>query len=84
MRRIRRNPRVRVAPSDARGTPRGEAVDGTARLLGADAGELVQDLLRRKYWLVKPALDVFNGLTGKLSRKPKAQSEYIEIVPAER
>jgi len=36
----------------------------------------------RKYGLVKRALDVFNRLMGKLSRKPKPQAEYIEIVPS--
>src|SRR5207244_4481046 len=56
VRRIRRDPRVRVTASDARGQPKGEPVDGTARLLGADAEELVMGLLNRKYGLAKRAL----------------------------
>jgi uncharacterized protein len=80
VRRIRRDPRVRVTASDARGHPKGEPVDGTARLLGTNATELVQGLLNSKYGLPKRALDVFNGLMRKLSRKPKLQAEYIEIV----
>ena len=81
VKRIRRDPRVRVTASDARGRPKGEPVDGTARLLGADAEELVMGLLNRKYGLVKRALDVFNGLTRKISRSPTLQAEYLEIVP---
>jgi hypothetical protein len=80
VKRIRRDPRVRVAPCDARGKLRGESVDGTARLLGSKAEPLVQRLLREKYGLLKPALDAFNGLARVLGRRPKPQAEYIEIV----
>lgn len=81
VRRIRRDPRVRVAPSDARGNVRGETVEGTARLLGSEAGELVQPLLRAKYGLLKRGLDGFNTLTRVIARRPKPAAEYIEIVP---
>ena len=80
VKRIRRDSRVRVAACDARGNLRGEAVDGTARLLGPGYGPLVQRLLRRKYGLVKRSLDAFNGAVRILARRPKAQAEYIEIV----
>ena len=80
--RIRRNSRVRVAPSDARGNARGEAVEGSARLLGPEAAELVQGLLRRKYGLLKRGLDAFNGLTRMLALRPEPRAEYVEIVPA--
>jgi PPOX class probable F420-dependent enzyme len=80
VKRIRRDPRVRVAACDARGKVNGEAVDGTARLLGPDAGQLVQGLLRKKYGLLKRSLDAFNTLMRKLSRKPEPPAEYIEIV----
>jgi hypothetical protein len=81
VRRIRRDPRVRVAASDARGNARGEAVDATARLLGPGAGDLVQGLLRKKYGLLKRSLDAFNSLARVISRKPKSPAEYIEIRP---
>jgi PPOX class probable F420-dependent enzyme len=81
VKRIRRDPRVRVAPSDARGHVRGETVDGTARLLGPEAAELVQRLLRAKYGLLKRGLDGFNTLTRVIARRPKPAAEYIEIVP---
>jgi PPOX class probable F420-dependent enzyme len=82
VKRIRRDPRVRVAASDARGNVRGEAVEGTARLLGPEAGELVQRLLRAKYGLLKRGLDALNTLTRVLARRPKAAAEYVEIVPS--
>jgi PPOX class probable F420-dependent enzyme len=81
VRRIRRDPNVQVTACDARGNVTGEGVDASARLLGASAGPLVQGLLRKKYGLLKRALDAFNGLTRVLARKPKPEVEYIEIVP---
>jgi PPOX class probable F420-dependent enzyme len=81
VKRIRRDPHVRVAPCDARGNVKGDGVDGTARLLGAEAGGFVQPLLREKYGFLKRSLDAFNGLVRVLSRKPKATAEYIEILP---
>jgi uncharacterized protein len=82
VKRIRRDPRVRVAACDMRGKVRGEPFDGTARLLGPSAGPLVQRLLREKYAFTKRALDAFNGLLRKLTRKPEPPAEYIEILPA--
>jgi uncharacterized protein len=81
VKRIRRDPRVRVAASDARGNVRGETFEATAGLLGPEAGQLVQGLLRKKYGLLKRSLDAFNTLVRVLSRKPKAPAEYIEILP---
>jgi len=81
VKRIRRDSRLQVAPCDARGKVGGETFDGTARLLGPDAGELVQGLLRKKYGLLKRFLDAFNTVVRVLSRKPKSPAEYIEIIP---
>jgi uncharacterized protein len=75
--RIRRDPHVRVAPCDARGRPRGEAVDATARLL--DDPEIAERVLRRKYRIQKPALDAFNSLVSRLRRRPQRRSVTIEI-----
>jgi hypothetical protein len=81
VKRIRRDPRVRVAPCDARGKVQGDVLDGTARLIGPDAAAFVEPLLRQKYGLMKRSLDLFNGLLRVLSRKPKPRAEYIEILP---
>jgi uncharacterized protein len=84
VKRIRRDPRVRVAASDARGNVQGEAIDATARLLGPQAGDLVQKLLRQKYGLLKRSLDAFNSFVRVVSRKSGSAAEYIEIVPRAR
>ena len=84
VKRIRRDPRVRVAPCDARGRVHGNAHDCVARLLRPEAGSLVQPLLRAKYGLLKRGLDLLNGLLRVLARRRKAAPEYIEILPARR
>jgi len=82
VKRIRRDPRVRVAPCDARGRVRGDALEGTARLLGPDAAGIVEPLLRKKYGLLKRSLDAFNAAVRTIGRRPKPAAEYIEILPA--
>ena len=62
VKRIRNNPRVRVAPCDMRGGLKGEWVEARARILdGADArrGHV---LLDRKYGLLKKVGNVFSKL----------------------
>ena len=57
--RLQRDPRVRVAPCDARGTVKGGWVEGTTRSLEGEEARQVQAMLNRKYgWqrgLIKPA-----------------------------
>lgn len=49
VKRIRRNPKVRVAVSNVRGTPKGEWTDATAHILiGAD-NERIFSMLNKKY-----------------------------------
>jgi PPOX class probable F420-dependent enzyme len=81
VKRIHRDQRVRVAPCDARGRLRGEGIEGTPRLLGPEAEVSVQRLLREKYGLLKRLVHAFNGLMRLLTRKPRSQAEYIEILP---
>lgn len=64
IKRIRNNPRVRVAPSDMRGKVRGEWVDGQARIIDGAAGEKAQKLLRQKYGWMKRMGDFFSRLLG--------------------
>jgi PPOX class probable F420-dependent enzyme len=84
VKRIRRDTRVRVAASDARGRVRGETFNGTARLLGPDAATIVEPLLRAKYRLLKRGLDGVNAAVRAITRRPKPAAEYIEILPADR
>jgi len=55
--RIRRNPRVLVAPSTIRGRERGPRIEGTARILD---GYDVKALIRRKYGWQMRLLERFN------------------------
>jgi uncharacterized protein len=63
--RIRNNPKVRVAPCDMRGNLRGAWVDARARICeGAEAAH-GQDLLRHKYGWMKVVGDFFSRMRGR-------------------
>jgi PPOX class probable F420-dependent enzyme len=49
IKRIRNNPRVRVATCNARGTVKGTWVDGEARMIEPESSEHIFSLLRKKY-----------------------------------
>ncbi len=53
LKRIRNNPKVRVAPCSIRGELRGAWVDGQARVCEGDEAAHGQKLLRSKYGLIK-------------------------------
>jgi uncharacterized protein len=67
--RIRHTPQVRIAPSDARGTPRGEWVTATASLHPLDTAVYEQGnrLLNNKYGLLKRFFEWMNR-SGKQNR----------------
>ncbi|MCI0397730.1 MAG: PPOX class F420-dependent oxidoreductase [Chloroflexi bacterium] len=64
VRRIARDPRVRIVPSAWRGRPLGVWLEGEARLY--DAGELpwVNELVKQKYGLAKRLIDLRSRLRG--------------------
>lgn len=64
VRRMRNIPHVRVVPSDVRGNPIGEWVDGEARLIEAAEAEWVNQLVKRKYGLFKWLIDIRSRLKG--------------------
>jgi uncharacterized protein len=76
--RLRRDPRVRVAPCNVRGRVRGAAWDGRARFLPAREGPRVQQLLVRKYPIARRLL----LWVTRLSRSPRERAIYLEILPA--
>ena len=59
VKRLRNNPRVRVVPSDGRGNPKGEWIDGRARVVvdGAQA-QRVNRLVHRKYGWRKKLIEL--------------------------
>ena len=65
VKRIRNNPRVRVAPCNFRGDLRGAWVDAHARICEGAEVEHGQELLRRKYGWMKITGDFFSRLRGR-------------------
>jgi PPOX class probable F420-dependent enzyme len=65
VKRIRNNPRVRIAPSDMRGNVRGEWVDAQARIVDEREAQLAHRLLNAKYRPWKQILNFFSWLRGK-------------------
>ena len=74
VKRVRNNPRVRVAICDVRGRVKGPWLDGTAAFVEGEERQFADRLLDRKY-LLKVLFKVF----AKLSGKPRAM---IKIQPA--
>jgi uncharacterized protein len=64
VKRIRRNSKVRVVPSDIRGNPRGDWVEAHASIVSGDEERLGHELLRRKYFF-KRVGDWFNVVRRK-------------------
>ncbi len=64
VKRIRNNPRVRVAPCDVRGKIKGEWVDATARRLDEAESRRANDLLNRKYGMAKRILNFLAKIRG--------------------
>jgi len=51
VKRIRNDSRVRLAPSDAQGNPKGEWIEAQAQLATAEQAELARRLFQKKYGL---------------------------------
>jgi PPOX class probable F420-dependent enzyme len=80
VRRIKRDPHVRVAGCSARGKVHGETIDGVARLV--DEEPLVRRLQREKYGWQMRLLETSYELVRRVRRKPRAEEAFIEIVAA--
>lgn len=65
VRRIRKNPRVRLAPSDFRGKPSGQWIDGVAHFADAAEAERIIKLFRKKYGMTAAMTDFVNGIIGR-------------------
>jgi len=64
--RIRNNPKVRIAPCTMRGEVRGAWVDARARICDGAEVEKGQELLNQKYGLMKRLGDFFSRLRGRI------------------
>lgn len=81
VRRIKRDPHVRVAACSARGAVHGEAVDGVARLV--DEEPLVRRLQHEKYGWQMRLLEGANALVRRIRRRPGETAVFIEVVEEE-
>jgi PPOX class probable F420-dependent enzyme len=74
VRRIRANPRVRLAPCTMRGKPRGAAAEGHARVLSREDEAMAEAAIQENY-----------GLGRRIYEQPLTRSSldwvYIEISP---
>jgi uncharacterized protein len=74
-RRLRNNPRVRVAPCTVRGKPLGVPVEGTARELPPEEEERAEDALRSNYGLGRRVYESIGDAVGGVG------AIYIEVTP---
>lgn len=75
VKRLRRSPRVRIAPSDVRGRVRGVWRDAAARIITETRSiERARAALRTKYGPQMWLTDLFSRLTGRIQRRA-----WIEI-----
>jgi PPOX class probable F420-dependent enzyme len=71
--RIRNNPRVRVAPCTVRGVPRGPYAEGTARVCDDAEHDHAETAIHSNYGLGRK---VYEGSAGSM------EAFYIEVAPA--
>jgi uncharacterized protein len=70
VKRIRNNPRVRLAPCDLRGNLLGDWIEGTARLVDDPAEiEAMYPAFTRKYGMLMRIGNVFAKLSGRFNRR---------------
>ena len=62
IKRARNNPHVRITPSNARGQPKGEWVDGKLRIASTAESERANQLLNQKYGLQGKVVRMINKI----------------------
>jgi PPOX class probable F420-dependent enzyme len=77
IKRIRANPRVRVAPSSLRGKPLGPPLEGEARVLPPAEREIGERAIAAHYGLARR---IFEGTLGANGLR-RARAAYIEVTP---
>jgi uncharacterized protein len=75
VKRIRREPRVHIAPCTFRGRPLGPSTEGSARILGPDEAEHAERAIAAKYGLERRFYE------GTVSRLLYPELLYIEVAP---
>ena len=62
IKRARNNPHVRITPSNVRGQPKGEWIDGEIRIASTTESERANQLLRQKYGLQGKIIRIVNKI----------------------
>jgi PPOX class probable F420-dependent enzyme len=75
VKRLRHDPRVRVAPSTVRGRPLASAVEGTARVVPPTEEAHAEDSIQGNYGLFRR---LYEGVGGALAREDLV---YLEVTP---
>ncbi|HWX73857.1 MAG TPA: PPOX class F420-dependent oxidoreductase [Solirubrobacteraceae bacterium] len=75
VKRIRANPRVRVAPANSRGKPTGPLAEGTARVLAPHESAPAELVLQANYG---PGRKLYEALGAPLG----VERVYLEVTPA--
>jgi PPOX class probable F420-dependent enzyme len=73
LKRIRNNPRVRVAPSTMRGKPKGLSAEGTARVLDSSEEPHAEEAIQSNYGLFRRIYERTGG---------NIDAVYVEVTPA--
>jgi len=81
VRRIKRDPHVRVAGCSARGQEHGKPLAGIAHLV--DEEKLVRQLQREKYGWQMRLVESANTFVRRVLRRPGETAAFIEVVPDE-
>ena len=78
VKRIRRNPHVRIVPSDRAGKPTGTWLDGQARILEGEENSRVMKLFEKEYGVVGNSLV---NLVGRLRGERLTTIVSVELQP---
>ncbi|MFX1325686.1 MAG: PPOX class F420-dependent oxidoreductase [Promethearchaeota archaeon] len=71
LKRINNNPHVKISPASIRGKPKGEYLEGSARILSDEESKPIIALFRKKYRTFK--------IMFKQGREGEKKSVFIEI-----
>jgi uncharacterized protein len=82
VRRLRRDPRVTLGPSDGRGRLRGATFEAVARFAPAADQPRVEAMFDRKYPVAKPALLLLWRVVGLFRPRPVGREVILAITPA--
>ena len=62
VKRIRNNPRIKIAPCDVRGKPKGAWIEALAQIVDESTAEHGHKILNKKYGLMKSLGDFFSKI----------------------